>query len=164
MTKDHLHLMERFYTKCIGGDGWKAAGFRAMDGVTTAEALWPLNARYMLDFEQIRSVPFDARFAPEADAALEMLADDIEWTVGNISAGAWRVMLERQLQSISVALLNHLHGNENVVLVPDDFPSSHRTAAAALWLQYAMELPLPVQNLSTFEWPASLQHHTLIRH
>lgn len=44
-----------------------------LTGWQAVEALWPLNERFRPNIHQIRSLPYDAAFEPEADGAIEAL-------------------------------------------------------------------------------------------
>lgn len=117
-----------------------------------AEALWPLNERFRPAIERIRSLPYDPAFEAEADEAIGLLADAQPAQWDDISSGAWRVLLERQQQGLTVALANE-HAGSRAVPIPEGLNAAQRTAFAAVFLLYAMKLPWPPENRSAFEVP-----------
>ncbi|MGI2325961.1 MULTISPECIES: hypothetical protein [Methylococcus] len=116
------------------------------------EALWPLSERFRESLTRIRSLPYDASFEPEADAAIELLIDDPDSSWEHISAGAWRVLLERQQQAILVALANEAAGN-SFIPIPPGLSESQRTVAVVLFLLHGMKLPWPPEDRSDFSIP-----------
>lgn len=135
-----------------------------LSGWEVVEALWPLNERFRHDIHQIGALPYDAGFEAEADAAIVaavMEAPGSDWS--SLSAGAWRVLLERQQQAITVAAVNEMAGNP-LMPVPSELPTSARTGAAMLFLLHEMKLPFPAEDRSGFELPAGAAPATLRRH
>lgn len=134
-----------------------------LSGWQGVEALWPLNARFTLAIERIRSLSYDASFEIEADAAIERLLADLDATWDDLSAGAWRVLLERQQQAIMVALANELAGNP-LMPIPPGFSPAQTTTAVALFLLHGMKLPWPPADRSGFEVPIGSARATLRPH
>ena len=135
-----------------------------LSGMEVVDALWPLNARFGANVEQISSLPYEAAYEGEADAAIEALVFDragADW--GDLSAGAWRVLLERHQQAIAVALDKERVRNP-LMPVPAGLPESARTGAALLFLIHRMNLPFPSQDRSGFEVPAGALPASLRRH
>lgn len=133
-----------------------------LSGDEVAEALWPLNERFRLNFEQIRSISYNASFEAEADSAIEAEAlHSKDWS--DVSAEAWRVLLERHTQAVMMAVVNQLHGNP-LMPVPEGLPRSARTISAMLFLMYEMKLPYPVADRSDFELPEGAAPISLTRH
>jgi hypothetical protein len=124
-----------------------------MSGWQVVEALWPLNERFRPHAAKIKTLAYDSTFEKEADSAIELLVSDISSSWDSISAGAWRVLLERQQQAIIVALANEKAGNP-VMPVPPGFSAAQRTVAAVLFLLHGMKLPWPAADRSGFEVPS----------
>jgi hypothetical protein len=134
-----------------------------VSGWRAVEALWPLNSKFKKNIHQIRSLPFDVTFCKEADAAIECLATKPFSSWDNLSAGAWRVLLERHQQAITVCLANELSKNP-VMPLPEGLSPDQETVAVAIFLLHQMALPFPAKDRSDFELPpgsakASLRLH-----
>ena len=134
-----------------------------LSGWQAVEALWPLNERFRPHIVRIRVLPYDPAFELEADDAVAALIDDTNASWEGLSAGAWRVLLERQQQAIVVALANETAGNP-LMPIPPGLSDVQRTVAVALFLLHGMKLPWPPSDRSGFELPkgsarASLQLH-----
>lgn len=134
-----------------------------MSGWQVVEALWPMNERFRPNIIKIRSLPYDSAFEREADDAIERAAFSSDAAWGDISAGAWRVLLERQQQALVFALANEVEGSP-VMPVPSEFSKAERSMAAMIFLLYRMTLPWPPGDRSGFELPsgsakASLRPH-----
>lgn len=135
-----------------------------LTGWETATALWPLNERFRTDLHQIRSLPYESAYEAEADAALWAFAfrkSGADWA--DLSAGAWRVLLERQQQGISGALFNEAQGRE-VIPVPSGLSPDELTAVAALLVLYRMTLHSPAADRAGFELPPGAMPESLRRH
>ena len=134
---------------------------KPLDGWGAVEALWPLNERFRPNIEQIRSLRYDASFEAEADEAIEQLASDGNWST--VSAGAWRVLLERHQQGIVVALANERAGNP-LFSLPDGLTPGQKTVVVALFLLHGMKLPWPPEDRSGFVVPPGAAPASLARH
>lgn len=119
------------------------------------EALWPMNNVFRAHHAQIAGLAYAAELESEADAALRVLVDGGSWTAASPSAGVWRVLMERHIQSLTVALANHAQGNKRVVSIPQDLPQPAHRVAAMLWLQWAMVLPFPIESRQSYQWPGA---------
>lgn len=126
-------------------------------------ALWPINERFRPRFEHLRSLPYNPAFEAEADQALEHWAKHPGDAWADRSAGCWRVLLERQMQAITLAVVNQAAGNP-VMFVPRGLPTSDRTMAAALFLLHAMQLPWPPEDRSNSSLPSTAALETLRPH
>lgn len=123
-----------------------------LSGWQCVSALWPLNERFRPNLARIRALPYDADFAGEADTAIERLLVKPEADWADLSAGAWRVLLERQQQAIMLSVVNERAGNP-VTVVPPGFSDAQMTVAVALNLLHGMELPWPPQDRAGFDIP-----------
>lgn len=163
MTEEHKRQLEAFFTNQLG-DGWQHRPFISLDGMEVVEALWPINQLFRQHHALIGSIRYSAQFEKEADAALKLFVEGGTWTSDAPSAGAWRVLMERHIQSMTVALANHVQGNKRVMSIPQGLPIPRRTPAAMLWLQWAMVLPFPVEDRASYEWPEASAADKLSRH
>lgn len=163
MTDEQRARLEDFFTAHIG-EGWQTKQFLYLDGMQIVEVLWPMNDVFRAHHAQIGSIAYSKGFEAEADQALALYVQGGSWTASNPSAGVWRVLMERHIQSLSVALANHVQGNTKVMLVPQALPVAKRKFAAMLYLQWAMELPFPVENRATYQWPGAPVPGNLQRH
>lgn len=135
-----------------------------LSGWETLAALWPLNERFHANIHQIRALPYESRHEAEADKAIKALAFRLPGSNWNgLSAGAWRVLLERQHQALVGASLNEAQGRE-VMPVPAGLTPTDQTAVVAWLLLYRMRLPFPVDDRSDFELPAGSQPVSFQRH
>lgn len=134
-----------------------------LSGWQVVEALWPLNERFRPAVARIRTLPYEAAFEAEADAAIALLAENINASWEAVSAGAWRVLLERQQQALVVALANEAAGNP-LMPIPPGFSADQRTVAATLFLLHGMKLPFPVVDRSGFVVPVGSAPESLRLH
>lgn len=124
-----------------------------LSGMEVVEALWPLNEVFRPRFWIIQSLPYDAAFEPEADAAIEAFVFAPSKDAWNsFSAGAWRVLLERHKQAMVVAAANEAAGNP-LMPIPQGFPESARLGAAMCFLLHQMKLPFPPEDRSGDQLP-----------
>lgn len=135
-----------------------------LSGGDTAAALWELNDLFRANLAQLRTLAYDPAFEAETDVVIEavvMRYPGATWSA--LSAGAWRVLLERHQQALVVALANEAAGNP-VMQIPEGFPESARTGVAVLFLLHGMTLPFPAADRSGFEVPEGALPETLSRH
>lgn len=151
-SEERMRQLERFYTAQLG-DGWKSGPFVYLNLWQIAEAQWPMFEVFKAHHAQIASIPYSSAFEDEADQALAFLADGGTWSATYPSPGAWRVLHERNLQSLTVAAANEAKGNSEIIPVPASLPSEHYRIAAMLFLQWAMPLVLPPAAVPSFEVP-----------
>ncbi|WP_421173771.1 hypothetical protein [Aeromonas enteropelogenes] len=120
------------------------------NGSEGSEYLWPLNERFRPRIHQIRTVRYRKQFEKAADKALyDFVMHDADWS--DLPLVVWRVLLERQLQMLTVCTANTLAGNHQFMYVPDELPMPARTKfAVAFWL-YAMKLPFEVTDESALD-------------
>lgn len=153
----------RIFAERILGRPLESVEPQFMTGWQAVEALWPLNERFRPRIVRIRTLAYDAAFEKEADSAIESLVNDTAASWDDVSAGAWRVLLERQQQAITVALVNELAGNP-VMLIPAGFSDIQRTVAAAISQLHGMELPFPPEDRSGFVVPPGCAPESLRLH
>lgn len=133
-----------------------------LSGWQAVEALWPLNDRFRPKLHMIRSIGYDPAHEREADQAIEaLLLAQSDW--GDVTANAWRVLLERQQQGLAVALLVERSGRP-LMSVPEGLSSADRSALAVAFVLHSMRLPWPAEDRAGLELPhgalpASLQRH-----
>ena len=164
MDKQAMALLRRLCEREIGRPLEQCRPV-PVSGWETVRALWPLNAVLHPRYARLRSVRYDVAFAAEADAAIERLADGVPAAAAwaDLSPGAWRVLLERQQQALTLAAANEAAGNPPMVM-PEGLPAGARTAYAALFLLWSMKLPFPPADRSTRDLPegdppASMRQH-----
>lgn len=159
---DRFDLM-RDYIERVTGKPLSTMRPQPLTGFDAVEALWPLNERFRPALARIKSLAYDAAFELEADEAIEGLAKDpiADWSA--LSAGAWRVLLERQQQGIMVALANEKAGNP-LITIPAALTVAQRTAVVALFLLHSMKLPWPPEDRSGFALPAGSARASLRPH
>lgn len=130
-------------------------------GWEVAEALWPLNDVLRPRLHQIRSLPYDPRYEAEADDAIARFAWSPDASVWQSTSGlAMRVVLERHIQALMVAVLNASR-EQPVMWVPSGFPPEQLLGFSMLSMMFRMELAFPVEdrgnyNLSENSMPGSL--------
>lgn len=164
MTPQHAQLLDSFYAATLGAEWKRTAKPSFLTGWEVTEALWPMNSMFRQHHAQISSLAYQPSLEDAADDAISALVFGKPWTVDDPSPGVWRVLLERHLQSVALALANERAGNARVVMVPSCLPKSLRLQAAMLFLQYQMALPFPVQDRADHVWPqgplpSSLRQH-----
>lgn len=135
-----------------------------LTGWQVIEALWPLNERFRTAVFRIRTLAYNPAFEEEADSAIARLAENANASWADISANAWRVLLERQLQALMVAGVNEASGNLRFMPIPPGFSAEQRTVAATLFLLHGMKLPYPVTDRSGFEVPSGSAPESLRLH
>jgi hypothetical protein len=159
-----MALMETFILQVMGRalDGLKPV---PISGWQAVEALWPLNERFRPQVHQIRALPYLAAYEDEADAAIAALAlnrPGADWS--GLSGEAWRVLLERQQQILTVAVANEVAGNTKFMSIPSGLPKAAWTGFAMLFWLHRMKLPFPVEDRSGYELPAGTPPTSLRRH
>lgn len=163
MTKEQISQLEDLCTR-LADPGWRKGSFIHLDGMQVVEALWPMNDVFRKNHNQISAIVYSPAFEAEADQALAAHASGQFWTISNPSAGAWRVLMERHIQSMTLALANYVQGNSKVLTVPQTLPKSHYGIAAMLFFQWSMVLPFPVENRASYVWPEKSEPKNLVRH
>jgi len=106
-----------------------------MSGWRFVELLWPLNDMFRARLPAIRGLPYDASFEAEADAAILALQDRpgaAGWA--ELSPGAWRVLLERHQQAITLAVMVDAQDKPFLVIPRGLSEDDQRTGAALLVL------------------------------
>lgn len=124
-----------------------------VSGWRLIEILWPMNAVFRPYLERIRSIEYSPHFEAEADKAIEMFAEDPRAETWNdVSPGAWRVLLERHQQMLTVAQANEMIGNI-VTVLPAGIPKEAELPGVMLVLLHGMKLPFPLSDRSRLELP-----------
>jgi hypothetical protein len=148
-----------FLEKCLGkspDDG----EILALSGSEVVEAMWPLNDKFKPYLHRIAALPYDARFEQEADDAIEALVfKSSDWN--DISAQAWRVLLERQQQAL---IFFQLQADEPLVPIPAELNPIHYSAAVWLFVLHQWSLPLPIADRSNLAMPANTIQGILTSH
>jgi len=118
-----------------GGDPDVSRAERVPD-TETLKAFEPVFALMAQRFDVIRATPYSEDFDEEADGALAALAitDSFEsWE--DITAGAWRVLLDRMRQAIIVIEAARVGGEPVIETLPRGLPRHARRQALVLqWL------------------------------
>lgn len=140
-------LLFKYNEKVLGPDWQKRSPVR-LSGWDVVEALHPLNEHFRPHYVEFKALPYNAKYEAQADAAQCRFVFEGRW--GPVSAETWRVILERHLQSLLVALANEMEGNP-FMPVPEGLPKEARTGAAILFLLQKMKLPFPAADRSGFE-------------
>ena len=159
---NRLELIRTYVQQATGRplESFQPAPF---SGWQVVQALWPLNERFRPHLAQIRTIIYDRVFEPEADLAVEALVlrgDD--WVT--ISPRAWRVLLERQQQLLTVALMLERTG-QPMTRVPAQLAAGHQATVAIADVLHSMKLPMPPADRSGFELPeGALPESSLRRH
>lgn len=159
MTEDQMLRLEAFLTTHLG-DGWQMREFVSLTANQVVAALWPMNDLFRPHHAQIGTLSYSAAYEAEADQALWLLANGGTWTVAAPSAGAWRVLLERHSQCLTMAL-----GNPKLrMTVPKALAAKHHLAVALLFFQWGMVLPFAIKDRPSPQWPAGPMPVNLLRH
>jgi hypothetical protein len=138
-----------YLTKCIGKSPDECETM-ALTGSEVVEALWQLNDRFRPALHRIASLPYDPRFEQEADKAIDDLVFSLsDWR--QVSAQAWRVLLERHQQAI---IFFQLQPDEPFVPIPEALAVTDYTAAVLLFVLHGWTLPFPVADRSALAGPA----------
>jgi len=159
---DKFNLMKQYVQRAVGKP-LEALRPEPLSGWDAVEALWPLNDLFRPYLHQIRSLGYDKSFEAEADAAIEALTTAGASGWSDLSAGAWRVLLERHQQGIAVALANEQAGNP-LMPIPSGLMSEQRTIVVALFLLHGMKLPWPAADRTGLELPAGSAQASLRLH
>lgn len=132
-------------------DEWGAA--RTLSGMEVVEALWPLNDLLRPHLADIGTLPYESLHEAEADAAIAGYVAHGAKAWANLSAGVWRVLMERHQQALVVASANEAAGNAAFMTIPAALPKASLQGAAMIYLLYGMTLPFPVKPRSLGEFP-----------
>jgi hypothetical protein len=120
-----------------------------LSGWEVVSIVWPLNDVFRPHMVRIKTVRYEARYEREADKAIESFAGHPvadAWLP--LSAGAWRVLLERHMQTIMLATLNQAASN-SVAIMPQRLPDSGKLPWIMLSLLHSMTLPFPIEDRSS---------------
>lgn len=126
-----------------------------LSGWEYVEHIWPLNDVFRPHIERIRSVRYRPRYESGADRAVEAFVErPVSETWHDLNAGVWRVLLERHMQMLTVALTNDANGNEHFTFIPAGLPKPCVMPGLMLLWLHSTELPSPPKDRSTLELPA----------
>lgn len=128
------------------------------------EAVWPLNERFRPVLERIKSINYDDSFTEEANEAIRRFINHDNPSWDDVSAGAWRVLLERQQQSITVAVGHFAVQNKPVTSIPSGLSKDQLTPVVALLLLHNMQLPFPIADRSDMTMPVGSAKASLTLH
>lgn len=136
-----------------------------VSGWEVVEILWPLNEIFRPLLYRIRSIRYDERFESAADKAIEkyIKLNNFKKAWDGLPGEVWRVLLERHIQLLAVALANEMAGNP-VTVLPPGLPDSARLSGIMLLLLHGMKLPWPPEDRSEFEFPEGGPHPSLRLH
>jgi len=124
-----------------------------LSGSDVISIVWPLNDIFRPHMDRTKSVRYEARYEPEADEAVETFAGHASVDVWlSVSAGAWRVLLERHVQVLMLAKAN-LAAAHPVTIIPHGLPEKSKLPWIMLTLLHSMALPFPVEDRSSFVIP-----------
>lgn len=124
-----------------------------LSGMDVVAALWPLNNLLRPHLGDVGQLAYDSRYEVEADSAIEGFITHGKAAWVNLSAGVWRVLIERHLQALVVASANEAAGSHTVMTVPVDLPETSLLGAAMIYMLHGMKLPFPVKKRSAGEFP-----------
>lgn len=135
-----------------------------LTGWQFVEAVWPLNERFRPVIERIRSLDYDTAFIEEANEAIRRFINHDNSNWDDVSSGAWRVLLERQQQSITAAVGHFELNNIPVTRIPSGLTESQITPVVLLLLLHNMQLPFPIAERSSMTIPAGSAKASLKLH
>ncbi len=135
-----------------------------LSGWQFVEAVWPLNERFRPVIERIRSIDYDKAFIEEANEAIRRFINHDNPNWDDISAGAWRVLLERQQQSITSAVGHFELNNLPVTHIPSGLTENQLTPVVSLLSLHNMQLPFPIAERSSMTIPAGSAKASLKLH
>lgn len=124
-----------------------------LSGWDVVELMWPLNDMFRARLMEIGPLRYDAAFEAEADEAIKAMADDPVAPWAGLSPGAWRVLLERHQQLLTVAAANEAAGNPMIKL-PAGLEEGDRRIALMLIFLLRMKLPSPPADRSRLQLPS----------
>ena len=123
------------------GDGWETAPPTDLTGWRVCELLWPLNDIFRPRLEEVRALPYDARWCAGADFAIDAAADAGDLSpVADADPRVLRVLYERHTQTLTAAGAT---SDERFTRVPRDLSEDQQRLAVMLIVLHSMELPWP---------------------
>lgn len=135
-----------------------------LSGMEVIAALWPLNDVFRPRMTRIKTLRYRERFEAEADEAIVQAAFSgsfASWDM--LTAGAWRVLMERHVQSLMVAAANEVRGNP-LMTVPTGCDEATTRGGAMIFLMHGMKLPWPPRDRSRCELPEGQPTASLTLH
>lgn len=130
----------------------KLAAHEAAEAVTgwqVVQLLWPFLDLLYHRVPAVAAMPYCADFEAEADAAIDAWSGDEADTLTGLSDGAWRVLLERHLQLLDVALAGDAVESP-LMRVPRGLTLGEQRAHVARELLARRSLPWPAADRSGF--------------
>ena len=116
------------------------------------EIMFPLNGMFRARLHEICGLAYNPDFELEADTAIASLAENLTGAWESLSAGAWRVLLERHSQMQVLASLRKIDGVPLITLPSGMSDDDLRVALMMLFL-LQMKLPFPPSDKSQYEIP-----------
>lgn len=112
---------------------WRTAAPVRLSGEEVAALLWPFNTVFPPRLSEVEQVPYEPRFEPAADGAIDDLVTttDVE-VLGRGPAEVVRVLVERHRQTLVAAQANQVAGNPVVTTLPSCLSSDQQRVAVAL--------------------------------
>jgi len=135
----------------------------AIDGMDAVAALWQFNHVFDPWVDQVQGLRYLKTMELQADHALEALALGRLDAPSLKSPAVWRVMLERHLQALQLAISAHFRSSPQVTRVPVALRGVDLPMAVVLCMEVSMELPYPVADRTGFEWPSTAEMEELLR-
>lgn len=124
----------------------------AITGDRYLEIMFPLNDMFRSRWHEVRVLPYSSDFEFEADTAIASLAENPTSAWESLSAGAWRVLLERHSQMQVLASLRKIDGVPLITL-PSGLSDDDLRVALMMLLLLQMKLPFPPSDKSQYEIP-----------
>ncbi|MGE4219257.1 MAG: hypothetical protein AB7G39_07395 [Alphaproteobacteria bacterium] len=133
-------------------------GFYGIVPRQVVELLWPLNDLMYDQGAGVLPLRYHSLFEPEAnEAILAYIEYPDPRTWSRLSRGCWRVLLERYLQLMTVALARVLV-DIPIASLPNGLDDDQRRLGLMLQLMLRMTLPLPIVDRLPFEWLPGTTH------
>jgi hypothetical protein len=147
-----VHACATKYFETVMGCSLDDVSAVPVSGWRVVEILWPLNAIFREHIHCIRSIKYRPEFEQEADKAIDLFAaDPCAESWASVSPGAWRVLLERHMQIIMVAIANEAAGNATITVLPSGLPEESELPGIMLVLLREMTLLWPPEDRSRLE-------------
>lgn len=156
----NLDLMNQYVERLLGHSINEEQPVK-LNGDKVSEILWPLNELFRPNLAAIQSLSYETKYEREADSVIAELAFNPQHDLSEMSAGAWRVFLERHCQTL---MLTGLQLQIPFLSVPSNLPAQARLGFLLLFQYHEMPLPFPVQDRSGGEFPQAYSPDSLRQH
>lgn len=118
------------------------------------ELLWPLNDMFRARLLDICKLKYDEAFEEEADSAIAAyIKNPGAGAWGGIAPEAWRVLLERHQQMMTLAAYHEAEGDPRIK-IPAGLNETDQLLFLMLVLLGRMKLPFPPADRSRLRLPA----------